>query len=152
MPFEGGRAAQPSAASAARTRLSRSFRITTRSAIAPSASGSTALAPGAAVRAVAAIYLLLPQIPMLFMGEEWGTAQPFPFFCDFGGDLAEAVRTGAARGVRAFPGVPGPARCASAFPIRPRAETFAAAKLDWDELAAAATRALAANGIDACWR
>ena len=33
-------------------------------------------------------------IPMLFMGEEWGSKAPFPFFCDFEGDLAEAVRQG----------------------------------------------------------
>ena len=32
--------------------------------------------------------------PMLFMGEEWGSKAPFPFFCDFKGDLAEAVRNG----------------------------------------------------------
>ena len=31
---------------------------------------------------------------MLFMGEEWGATAPFPFFCDFGGDLADAVRKG----------------------------------------------------------
>ena len=42
----------------------------------------------------ASVYLLLPQIPMLFMGEEWGAAQPFPFFCDFGPKLASAVRKG----------------------------------------------------------
>jgi maltooligosyltrehalose trehalohydrolase len=33
-------------------------------------------------------------IPLLFMGEEWGSKAPFPFFCDFKGDLAEAVRKG----------------------------------------------------------
>ena len=33
-------------------------------------------------------------IPMLFMGEEWGSKAPFPFFCDFKGDLADAVRKG----------------------------------------------------------
>ena len=47
-----------------------------------------------AYRAVAALYLLLPQIPMLFMGEEWNSRQPFPFFCDYEGELAEAVRKG----------------------------------------------------------
>jgi len=31
---------------------------------------------------------------MLVMGEEWGSKAPFPFFCDFRGDLAEAVRKG----------------------------------------------------------
>ena len=28
------------------------------------------------------------------MGEEWGATEPFPFFCDFKGDLANAVRAG----------------------------------------------------------
>jgi maltooligosyltrehalose trehalohydrolase len=31
------------------------------------------------------------------MGEEWGCLQPFPFFCDFTGQLAGAVRTGRRR-------------------------------------------------------
>ncbi len=38
--------------------------------------------------------LLAPMPPLMFMGEEWGSTQPFPFFCDFQGDLAEAVREG----------------------------------------------------------
>jgi maltooligosyltrehalose trehalohydrolase len=47
-----------------------------------------------AIEAALAITLLAPGIPMLFMGEEWGSKVPFPFFCDFKGDLAEAVRNG----------------------------------------------------------
>ncbi len=47
-----------------------------------------------AIDAALAITLLAPMTPMLFMGEEWGSKAPFPFFCDFKGDLAEAVRTG----------------------------------------------------------
>ena len=47
-----------------------------------------------AIEAGLAITLLAPAIPMLFMGEEWGSKMPFPFFCDFKGDLAEAVRKG----------------------------------------------------------
>jgi maltooligosyltrehalose trehalohydrolase len=47
-----------------------------------------------AIEAALAITLLAPAIPMLFMGEEWGSKTPFPFFCDFKGDLAEAVRKG----------------------------------------------------------
>jgi maltooligosyltrehalose trehalohydrolase len=31
---------------------------------------------------------------MLFMGEEWGSKAPFPFFCGFEGELADAVRKG----------------------------------------------------------
>jgi maltooligosyltrehalose trehalohydrolase len=48
----------------------------------------------AAMEAALAVLLLAPAIPMLFMGEEWGTRTPFPFFCDFAGDLANAVRKG----------------------------------------------------------
>jgi malto-oligosyltrehalose trehalohydrolase len=47
-----------------------------------------------AIEAALAITLLSPTIPMLFMGEEWGSTRPFPFFCDFKGDLAAAVRKG----------------------------------------------------------
>ncbi len=47
-----------------------------------------------AIKAAIAITLLAPSIPMLFMGEEWGSKVPFPFFCDFKGGLAEAVRKG----------------------------------------------------------
>ena len=46
------------------------------------------------IEAALAITLLAPGIPMLFMGEEWGSQRPFPFFCDFKGDLARAVRNG----------------------------------------------------------
>ena len=48
----------------------------------------------AALRAAMTITLLAPMPPLLFMGEEWGSRKPFPFFCDFHGDLAEAVRNG----------------------------------------------------------
>ncbi|SHK09196.1 maltooligosyl trehalose hydrolase [Bradyrhizobium lablabi] len=51
----------------------------------------------AAIEAALAIMLLAPNIPMLFMGEEWGSKAPFPFFCDFKRDLAEAVRKGRRR-------------------------------------------------------
>jgi maltooligosyltrehalose trehalohydrolase len=47
-----------------------------------------------AIEAALAVTLLAPMIPMLFMGEEWGSKAPFPFFCDFQGDLAAAVRNG----------------------------------------------------------
>jgi maltooligosyltrehalose trehalohydrolase len=50
-----------------------------------------------ALEAALAITLLSPFVPMLFMGEEWGSARPFPFFCDFQGGLAEAVRSGRKR-------------------------------------------------------
>jgi maltooligosyltrehalose trehalohydrolase len=47
-----------------------------------------------ALEAALAITLLAPMPPLLFMGEEWGSKRPFPFFCDFKGALADAVRKG----------------------------------------------------------
>ena len=45
-----------------------------------------------AVKALTAIYLLSPQIPMLFQGEEWASARPFPFFSDVPVELRDTVR------------------------------------------------------------
>jgi maltooligosyltrehalose trehalohydrolase len=55
------------------------------------------LAPAAAIEAALAVTLLGPMPPLMFMGEEWGAREPFPFFCDFTGDLAQAVRDGRRR-------------------------------------------------------
>jgi maltooligosyltrehalose trehalohydrolase len=54
----------------------------------------TVLAPAGALEAALAIVLLSPSPPLMFMGEEWGAQTPFPFFCDFKGALAQAVRSG----------------------------------------------------------
>ncbi|KGM30195.1 malto-oligosyltrehalose trehalohydrolase, partial [Inquilinus limosus] len=61
-----------------------------------------ALAEPAALEAMTAVLLLAPQIPLLFMGEEWGSRQPFPFFCDFEGELADTVRRGRREEFAAF--------------------------------------------------
>jgi maltooligosyltrehalose trehalohydrolase len=55
---------------------------------------SAHLAPGAQA-AGAALYLLAPTTPMLFMGEEWAASTPWQFFTSFDDDLlADAVRRG----------------------------------------------------------
>jgi maltooligosyltrehalose trehalohydrolase len=46
------------------------------------------------IEAALAVTLLAPMVPMLFQGEEWGSKIHFPFFCDFQGGLADAVRKG----------------------------------------------------------
>jgi 1,4-alpha-glucan branching enzyme len=84
------------------------------------------------VRAAAAVYLLLPQIPMLFMGEEWNAKQPFPFFCDFGPELGEAVRSGRQREFSKFPAFQNPEQRAQ-IPDPQAEETFAAGKLCWED-------------------
>lgn len=92
----------------------------------------TALAAPQKVRAATAIYLLLPQIPMLFMGEEWAAAQPFPFFCDFGPDLADAVRRGRRAEFARFPEFRDPAQ-REKIPDPVAEQTFLSAKLNWSD-------------------
>jgi malto-oligosyltrehalose trehalohydrolase len=87
----------------------------------------TALAPAAAIEAALAVTLLAPMPPLLFMGEEWGATQPFPFFCDFAGDLAEAVRNGRKREfAEAYAGL------GSEWPDPLAQRTFDSAVLDWN--------------------
>jgi malto-oligosyltrehalose trehalohydrolase len=50
-----------------------------------------------------ALLLLSPQIPLLFMGEEIGAREPFLFFTDYEGDLAEAVKKGRRKEFGKFP-------------------------------------------------
>jgi maltooligosyltrehalose trehalohydrolase len=50
-----------------------------------------------ALLAATALMLLSPQIPLLFMEEEFGSTQPFLYFTDYEGELAEAVREGRRR-------------------------------------------------------
>jgi malto-oligosyltrehalose trehalohydrolase len=92
-----------------------------------------ALTRADSLRAIAAVYLLLPQIPMLFMGEEWGTVRPFQFFCDFGADLAQAVRKGRRAEFARFPEFQDPAT-RERIPDPTAEATFLASKLDWSEL------------------
>ncbi len=82
-----------------------------------------------AIEAALAITLLAPMVPMLFMGEEWGSKAPFPFFCDFEGDLAEAVRNGRRR---EFAGVYAKYGDEIPDPLDPL--TFQSAMLDWQSL------------------
>jgi malto-oligosyltrehalose trehalohydrolase len=87
----------------------------------------------AKARAIACIYLLAPQIPMLFMGEEWATTDPFPFFCDFKEPLAEAVRTGRRAEFKRFPEFQDE-QARQRIPDPTAQSTFESAKLSWDLL------------------
>jgi malto-oligosyltrehalose trehalohydrolase len=82
--------------------------------------------------ALSAIYLLLPQVPLLFMGEEWNAPQPFLYFCDFEGELAEAVRSGRRNEFAKFPGFSDPEQRAR-IPDPIARDTFVASKLRWED-------------------
>jgi maltooligosyltrehalose trehalohydrolase len=86
------------------------------------------LVPREALKAAIAIQLLAPSPPLLFMGEEVGATMPFLFFCDFTGDLANAVREGRRREFARFPAFASPdARARIPDPLAP--ETFERSKI-----------------------
>ncbi len=85
----------------------------------------------AALSAALAVTLLAPMPPLLFMGEEWGATQPFPFFCDFPEPLAAAVRKGRREEFKAAY-----AELGDAIPDPLAEATFRSAVLDWNGRAA----------------
>jgi malto-oligosyltrehalose trehalohydrolase len=87
----------------------------------------TILSDAAALDAALAVLLLAPAIPLLYMGEPWSSKRPFPFFCDFKGELADAVRRGRrAEFSEAYE------RYGDEVPDPLAEDTFLGAKLDWD--------------------
>jgi malto-oligosyltrehalose trehalohydrolase len=102
------------------------------------------LAPPEAVRAAAAIVLLAPSRPLLFMGEEWAASTPFLFFCDFEPELAHLVTAGRRREFAGFPEFADP-NARETIPDPAAADTFAQCILKWDERDAEPHRAMLAH-------
>ena len=75
--------------------------------------------------------LLAPQIPMLFMGEEWSASSPFLFFVDFAEDeaLSTAIREGRRREFERFASFAGGLE----IPDPTHEKTFVRSVLDWTE-------------------
>jgi maltooligosyltrehalose trehalohydrolase len=86
-----------------------------------------------AVRAAAAIFLLAPSPPLLFMGEEFGAETPFQFFCDFEKDLAAAVTAGRRNEFAHFARFNDPGE-REQIPDPSDARTFEDSRLDWTEV------------------
>lgn len=77
----------------------------------------------------AALTLLSPFVPMLFMGEEWAASSPFQYFTDHSEpELAEAVRQGRRQEFEAFGWAP------DQIPDPQADGTFEASKLKWAEI------------------
>ncbi|SDK84270.1 maltooligosyltrehalose trehalohydrolase [Catalinimonas alkaloidigena] len=80
-----------------------------------------------ALKLTAAVLLLSPYLPMLFMGEEWGEDTPFMYFVSHGDpDLIEAVRTGRKREFAYFQ------REGHEVPDPQSEKTFQGSKLNWE--------------------
>lgn len=88
-----------------------------------------------AVKALTAVYLLSPQIPMLFMGEEWSSRKPFPFFSDVPAEIRDVVRKGRQEELKSTPEHEDPTKSNVEEAVDPTSvKTFRSAKLDWENL------------------
>jgi maltooligosyltrehalose trehalohydrolase len=89
----------------------------------------TAIASPALLRAMTALLLLGPEIPMLFQGQETGTRTPWRFFCDHDPELSKLVREGRAGFLRQFARLATP-ETQAALPDPAAGSTFEACILD----------------------
>jgi maltooligosyltrehalose trehalohydrolase len=82
-----------------------------------------------------AIFLLSPQIPLLFMGEEWAASTPFQFFVDFESepDLAKAVRDGRRGEFKRFKAFSDP-EMSQKIPDPTDRSTFEHSRIEWSEI------------------
>jgi maltooligosyltrehalose trehalohydrolase len=83
------------------------------------------------LKAVAALTVLSPFVPLLFQGEEWGAQTPFLYFTDHeNAELGRLVADGRRKEFSSF-------RWQGAVPNPQELETFARSKLNWPELSEA---------------
>jgi maltooligosyltrehalose trehalohydrolase len=81
----------------------------------------------AQLKLAAAVVLLSPYVPLLFMGEEYGERNPFPFFVSFEDPaLIKAVREGRAAEFRGFAGE------GLTIPDPEASQTYQSAVLSWE--------------------
>lgn len=81
----------------------------------------------AQLKAIAALLLLSPFVPMLFQGEEWGARAPFLYFTDHNEELGRLVAEGRAREFSSF-------KWQGEVPNPQDPNTFLRSKLDWREM------------------
>jgi maltooligosyltrehalose trehalohydrolase len=91
-----------------------------------------AFADSRLIPAAYACLLLSPQIPMLFMGEEFAASTPFMFFCDFGPELALSVSNGRRHEFKRFAAFADDAAVAR-IPDPNAESSFSGSKLRWQE-------------------
>ncbi|MEF2070525.1 malto-oligosyltrehalose trehalohydrolase [Consotaella aegiceratis] len=90
----------------------------------------TDLASRRIVAVLQSILLLAPQIPLMFMGEEYGETNPFCFFTDFHGELGDLVREGRRAEFKHFAAFHSP-ESRKLIPDPNDPETYNQCKIDW---------------------
>ncbi len=85
----------------------------------------------AAVYAASALLLLAPEIPLIFMGQEWAAPEPFLFFTNHNEDLGKLITEGRRKEFAHFAAFNDEARRDS-IPDPQAKETFLQSKLDWN--------------------
>ncbi len=83
-------------------------------------------------RAASALLLCAPQMPLLFMGQEWAAGTPFRYFTDHEPELGREVTAGRRREFRRFSAFAA-TDARDAIPDPQALATFLASRLDWDE-------------------
>jgi maltooligosyltrehalose trehalohydrolase len=83
-------------------------------------------------RTITALFLLSPQTPMLFQGQEFAASTPFAYFADHEGELATKVKQGRREFLRQFPSLTTEAMQAQ-LPDPTDPQVFASCKLDLSE-------------------
>ncbi len=83
----------------------------------------------AVYRAASALLLLVPQTPLLFMGQEWAASTPFCFFTDHHAELGTLVTEGRRHEFADFSGF-----SRIEIPDPQSLKTFQASQLRWDEV------------------
>lgn len=91
-----------------------------------------ALASPACYRALVALFLLAPETPLLFMGQEFAASTPFLFFADHVPELAGKVREGRKKFLSEFPPY-ATAEAQGAMPDPGDVATFERSRLDLSE-------------------
>jgi maltooligosyltrehalose trehalohydrolase len=83
-------------------------------------------------RTMTALFLLSPQTPMLFQGQEFAASTPFAYFADHQGELGEKVKLGRREFLQQFPSLATEAMQAQ-LPDPTDPQVFASCKLDFSE-------------------
>jgi len=88
----------------------------------------------ASYRAVSVLLMMVPETPLLFMGQEWAATAPFLYFTDHHTELGRQVTEGRRREFARFVAFADPVNRAR-IPDPQADATFTSSRLDWNEQA-----------------